>query len=380
MSNTKKLAENTILAYTARLKYQKKHNIVINSIDDVDAAIVFFNKNKIPYNTQKQHLSAMDYDIKNRIRENPEIENEFMPIVKEISRQVNVIRGFLHLFKKGRTLTESEMSKYIKWSDVQKVHESAKNQVNNDGVNGRLQEYYLVLSLYVVVPPRRIKDYSEMFIGNLEIPSDKNCILWSNTCNILKYGRMYMTFKDNDLYKNVDKTKNYYSKIDNNAFFIFFNYKTASTYNYQIIEVPDELRSVVNNYIALNGLGIGDKLLSYNNDGLKNLIKYLFKSAVDVNMGASMLRHSYINYVFANDNLFDDHEKYIVSNKMAHSELTQKDYVIKDSNLDKTVDTVKDLRLKKKYTSVKNMTEDQAKEHRKKQQKVSRQKKNKKPK
>lgn len=121
---------------------------------------------------------------------------------------------------------------------------------------------YIIMSLLggVYIPPRRSKDYVCVKI------------------------------------KNVDKEKDNY--IDKNEF-VFNNYKTAKTYGQQRLEIPKELRTIINKWIKINPtdyllFDIGLNPLS--NVKLNQRLNKLFGKKVGINE----LRKHYLSSKYAN--------------------------------------------------------------------------------
>jgi len=103
-------------------------------------------------------------------------------------------------------------------SEVEKFR--TKKKLNESEYNILLN--YVILSIYTLIPPRRSLDYIKMLIGN-----------------------------------DTNKDFNY---IDiNDSKFIFNNFKTAGTYKTQIIDIPNNLMSVIKLYLTKRK-GIKSKL------------------------------------------------------------------------------------------------------------------------
>jgi hypothetical protein len=127
--------------------------------------------------------------------------------------------------------------------------------------DAQLQQLHdlVVASIYTLLPPRRNIDYSEMVVA---APSE-------------------------------DKTKNYYSKGQ----FLFNCYKTAGTYQQQIVEVPAELIDILKLWIKfkpktdhlLVKLPAGAK---YAPTEMTALLKKVFRND---SMGVSVLRNVFLS-------------------------------------------------------------------------------------
>ena len=136
----------------------------------------------------------------------------------------------------------------------------------------------MILSLYILIPPRRILDYTAMLI-------------LSNKDNI----------------NNLNKDYNY---IDiNNKQFIFNNYKTKSTYNSVIIDIPDNLMNVINLYLKYhnNKKLINKKtiffLVNYYGENISqiNFITKMLNKIFNKKISVSMLRNIYLTSKYSLD-------------------------------------------------------------------------------
>jgi hypothetical protein len=161
---------------------------------------------------------------------------------------------------------------------------------------------YILLCLYTMTPPRRNKDYSEMWFC-FEEP------------------------------KTLDKTKNYY--IPSQRKFIFNNYKTASTYGQQVLEVPNELVQVLNNYIDTYQSVIERDdystanefplLVHFNGSRIHEIngITRLLNKAIGKKIGSGALRHIYVSDKFAPELK----EMKTIASAMGHDLNTQREYI-----------------------------------------------------
>jgi hypothetical protein len=136
--------------------------------------------------------------------------------------------------------------------EVDKIYDSPKTLMPYDF--GQIRKYVL-LSLFVLNPPRRALDYTHMII----VPQYE---------------------------EGMDKKYNYMSL--NERKFYFNNYKTASTYKTQSVPINPELFDIITSY-KIDGFLIGDDkpLPSQNVRGIFNSI---FKKKISV----SMLRNIFL--------------------------------------------------------------------------------------
>lgn len=154
----------------------------------------------------------------------------------------------------------------------------------------------LIYALYTIHPPRRLLDYSEMFISN-NIDIDK-----------------------------LDDSKNYVI-CENNipSYFVFNKYKTNKFFGKQKIKINNNLSLIIQEFIKINKLNYNDSLL--NNIKSNTLGKYITnicKKIYNFYITETGLRNSYITYI--NNKKLTLNEKKTISQMMAHSLTEQQKY------------------------------------------------------
>jgi hypothetical protein len=124
--------------------------------------------------------------------------------------------------EKAGEKTEKQVENWMSQEEVMAVWEKLKaeaepilrkKKVSDDET--KILESYVILSLYVLQPPRRSLDYTQMVV-------------------VPKYD------------ENMDKAFNYLSLKDKK--FYFNNYKTAGTYKTQIEDIPEDLFAILKKY------------------------------------------------------------------------------------------------------------------------------------
>lgn len=154
----------------------------------------------------------------------------------------------------------------------------------------------LIYALYTIHPPRRLLDYSEMFISN-NIDIDK-----------------------------LDDSKNYViCENDIPSYFIFNKYKTNKFFGKQKIKINNNLSLIIQEFIKINKLNYNDSLL--NNIKSNTLGKYITnicKKIYNFSITETGLRNSYITYI--NNKKLTLNEKKTISQMMAHSLTEQQKY------------------------------------------------------
>jgi len=241
----------------------------------------------------------------------------YKTIYKFYSDLLNEKQGIENKKDTGKK-SETQKNNWIEWDDVIAKWNTYKQKVDifkNDRSIGRIQMEmlidFVVLSLYVLIPPRRNQDF------------------------LLMYG-ITKDFNKDDM----DKNKNYFDY--QNEEFIFNNYKTKKFYNTQTEEIPEELMDVLeiwikhHPYLRVHPKAKEFKLLcaSDGSVGGTDLVNYitlrLNKIFDKKKISSSILRHSYISSKFGKE--FQEMKK--ISASMGHSEKEQRAYAKYDSSSD----------------------------------------------
>jgi hypothetical protein len=215
------------------------------------------------------------------------------------NKNKNILKHYYELMmdynnqlKNQNDKTENEKSNWLSQDEIKTIYDNLKNDINNiNSKNLLIDDYnkilnYVLLSLYLLNPPRRNKDYQYMKIIKIykkDLPNDIN-----------------------------------YLDLTNNKF-IFNNYKTNKTYKQQIFDINDDLMNIINLYLKYhpNKKELKDKKITYFivdfnglpfkhvNDITKRLNKIFGK-----NIGVSMLRKIYLTekYKDTNDEMKQDAE------------------------------------------------------------------------
>jgi hypothetical protein len=173
-------------------------------------------------------------------------------------------------------LSESQKQNYISWPEVLRVYSNLKTQAEplfklerlNIGQFKTLQSYVL-LSVYVLIPPRRSMDYADFKIRNID--------------------------KESDNYMTIDKRK---------ASFVFNKYKNASRLGRQTVEIPNSLKLIVTKWIKKNPydwLIVNQKGNHITQAKINDILNDIFGKRI----GSSMLRHIYITDKYGHVDLKD---------------------------------------------------------------------------
>lgn len=201
--------------------------------------------------------------------------------------------------------TETQKANWMKWEEVESKFNKMRDELrvskkpNEDEYNNLLAT--VILGLYTLLPPRRNKDYTEMYITNVKDASKS------------------------------DASKNYLDLKKEQ--FIFNVYKTAKKDGQLIIAIPASLLQLLKIYIKYHPLktqmkdGIVPFLVGFNGaklpeNGITRILNKIFKKKV----GSSMLRHIYLSSKYGN--VLESQKT--DAQMMSHNINTARDYIKTD--------------------------------------------------
>lgn len=283
----KDLADGTVSMYITKLK-KLNDNKPFSSLSFLkDTRIIKAFLDKIEnINTKKSYMTAMVSVLNNTDSKQYNTANTYYKALLNDSKvDVDV------------EMNQKQKDNWMTWNEVlavyKKIDDIAKLITEEDMQTSQAKKDltdHLLLSFYVLIPPRRNDDY---FLMKL----DKN--------------------------KNVNETSNYYRPETSK--FIFNKYKTKKHYGAEEINVNTKLKSVLDNYIKLMKLNDDDYLLFNDNRQKSNVMTKALNRIFGKNIGASMLRHIYLTskYGAVKEEMAKDAEA------MAHSVGEQQDYIKK---------------------------------------------------
>ena len=195
---------------------------------------------------------------------------------------------------KQQKKSDKEVENWIDWQDILNIY-NAKLRISNlifkkkvitpEDIN--ILNDFIILSCYVLMPPRRLMDYAEMKVKNFDENKD-NCI----------------------------KGKNIISN----------NYKTLKTYGKQTFTMPQEFASLVKKWMKINE----SDYLIYHKKGSETSVSNLNKQINSIfdgkKISVDMIRHSFLtNYYSGKMPTLVEMEE--MSKKMAHSVTTALTYI-----------------------------------------------------
>jgi len=243
----------------------------LNKVDEVYTTL----KNMKSKKTQKSMsnsnmkiiISAFMWQLK-KDKAEPEIIEKYKSYLEKMRKEMSCIEN-------DNKTTHGIIPK---WLDIIKLRDALDDNSKNK----------VILSLYTMIPPRRLQDYVQLKI----VDNEKN-----------------MT----------DKKYNYYHISD--KCIIFNSYKTERIYKMQCVDIPQNLCKVIDDYIKIYKLESGDLLLNFNN--YRQLYYVLYSL---IGCGVDNIRHSYVNYQYEKYNMPPSKDIEQMAHDMGHSVTTNLRY------------------------------------------------------
>lgn len=301
---TKGLSDGTIKVYIGNLR-------MLNDKQDFDSLNFLVDTTKIMniINNLKTETTKKNYlvTIVSVLKDYKESEM-FKKAYETYYNEMLKFKKSVEKFNETHELTETQNENWMDWDEIKSKYESLKTDANAIYKKKIVNENdyktllcYALLSLYVLVPPRRNKDYTLMKVVD--------------------------EFTD-----ELDQKFNYYDLKHKK--FIFQNYKTSKKYGRFDFSVPITLQRALNKYLKhrdtrlpLDNLNNQYMLMNYDGEPLNKSsdITKLLNHVFGKKIGSSMLRHIYITDKFENE--VSKQNK--VASEMAHSPQEQKLYIKK---------------------------------------------------
>lgn len=280
--------EKTLKAYNSSLLKIRLCGFDPDNLD-VDKFIEYLNKNNIPIRSQNLYVSALQW-YNSETKKDIELSNK-------LAKETTKIRTLINKEYDQNELSEREKKNFIEWEIILKIYDYVKDKAIQFN-DKRTQNDYLLLSLYVLHPPRRC-DYQNMYISDMDITLYKNRIINTNS----KYSGEWFSLDKFTKHERINNdiknktNKNYYILNNGKGHFCFDEYKTFNFYGKQIIEVKSDLDTIIKEHIKKNNLKVGDKLLDLTYANYAKRLSLLFECYVNRKPSVDILRHSFINYV-----------------------------------------------------------------------------------
>lgn len=181
---------------------------------------------------------------------------------------------------KKQELTESQKANYIPWEEVLEIYKNLKEEIQPllklEKLTPRqffLMQDYVLLSCYVLIEPRRSKDYCDFKIRNYDDAS----------------------IKSDDNYMQVTSAKR-------GALFVFNSYKNSGKLGTQVVEIPKELKLIINKWATQNPYDYLIVKTSYKKMDQASLTK-IFHRIFQKDISSSMLRHIFLTHMLGDVDL-----------------------------------------------------------------------------
>jgi DNA primase catalytic subunit len=240
------LSENSLTTYYSLLK-NLHNNIFESKIINMDnlknSELILKYLDKKSQNTRNTILAALFV-----LTEIPEYGDEMTKQIIKIKAETE--KQEQNDKQKENSITPLELDDIYK-----KLEKNTKMlyKLNNTEYLQDIQNF-IIVSLYYLIPPRRLIDYTEFKI------------------------------------KSIGEGDNY---MDGSKF-VFNNYKTAKTYGQQIVKIPTILKNIIKKWIEINPtdyLLFDNKMNKLNSTTLIYKLNKIFGKKISVNA----LRHSYLS-------------------------------------------------------------------------------------
>jgi hypothetical protein len=282
-SKTKRLYTT---AYSRLLNYGYEPSLTFEELNKI---LDEFNIKQV---TRNNYFKALLYYHKT----NGDVINDILYV--EIQNEIKKINNeALKKAREGKLSKEKEIN-YLKWDDILNVFEKIKK--DND-----IQKIALV-AVYILQPPRRILDYSNMIYAKRKPPK-------------------------------LDSEKNYFINTKNPRF-IFNKYKTAQTYKTQEINITNkELLKILNDYVNTYNIKSGSSLFKLEQDNFTQKLRNIFYEYSNKYISVNLLRHSYISYQTKNNLIDLALDRHNLAYSMAHSDTTNLNYFINEQYLNNKI-------------------------------------------
>lgn len=291
----KDLSDGSINLYLRNLK-KLNNNEEFNSLNFLSKTNDIVEKIKdLKDNTKRQYLISIVSCLK-ALGNKPALYKKYYKLMIDINDKIKE--------KPTEEKTEAQNKNWISWDEVMKIYNEMKDNLKLNKTKITEKQYnellnYVLLSLYVLIPPRRNLDWQKMLI----------------------------------LFNGITDDKYNYLDIKNKQF-IFNVFKTAKKDGKLTLDIPDDLMLVINLYLKYHPLNKRNMkkepvnipfLVDYKgNPFLKvNDITRMLNKIFHKKVGASMLRHIYLTGKYGN--VLKEQEE--DAKAMSHNLMTQKDYI-----------------------------------------------------
>lgn len=302
IKDKKKLSDSSIEVYLRNLrKLNSNKTLTDNEFKFLDDAEAIMTKLECFKETTKRNYLISIVSILSLYPNLKSLHDVYHALMMTKKAEINEIQS-------TGTRSDTQEENWVDWDCVKEHHKLLGEKVDVFYKKKTLppEDFliltaYMILSLYVLIPPRRNKDYCVMRVVNTFTPGEIHCPAY-----------------------------NYYDTLKKK--FIFNNYKTSKKYGRFDIQVTRALQTVINKYLKhrLYKFPVDDNdnkpflikpdgsPLDKSNDITKILNKVFGKA-----IGSTMLRHIFLTDKYST--VFKTAK--IDAEKMGHSETEQKKYI-----------------------------------------------------
>lgn len=265
-----------------------------------------------PLKSRNVYISALRWLNKTTTKDET-VERKLCKVSKYLNREIRREYG-------DNELSEREKKNYIEWSVVLSVYGALSSKSEK---NDREWEDYVMLSLYVYHPPRRL-DYQKMKLGGVLTDDQKSWKIGTNTSYDGKWLYSDKIEKDKKLEKDNHENDelNVYISDGPVSYFRFGDYKTYKYYGIQVIEVYEPLKVILDEYIKRNKKVDGSQLFDLSYSNYNRRLRVIFERYIGKSVTVNILRHSYASEVLRTEAISESGRRKI-GLMMGHSSLMQ---------------------------------------------------------
>ena len=230
-------------------------------------------------NTQKLSVKKSKLAGLISVLKDKDADKETLDCIKEFSDDMYISIKEYNDLEEEQEMSEDQKANYMSWPDILKVYERLKKiaehlmkldkeQITPDYFD--IIMHYVLLSCYVLIPPRRALDYTVFKIRNFD---------------------------------DSEKSKDNYMVVSNRkGYFVFNSYKNSSKLGTQKIAIPNDLKNIILRWTKIN-----DKdwlILSSRREKIQmNKINAMLQEIFKRKLGPSLLRHSFLTHTYGYLNL-----------------------------------------------------------------------------
>ena len=223
-------------------------------------------------------------------------DKDYKDVIEEMRTVMNDTAREYDEKEVGQEMTPRQKENYLSWPEIMAIYEKLKahalpllkiptDKITNDVFE--ILQNYVLLSVYCLIPPRRVKDFALFKIRNIDTSEGS---------------------KDN--YMTIEKKK---------PFFVFNTYKNAGRLGAQKVPITTELKKIIEAWIKINPtdwLIVSNKRTKIQLNRINTMLNNIFKR----NLAPTLMRHAYLTHHFGNVNLADLEK---TADQMGNSSITR---------------------------------------------------------